>query len=294
MIFRNHRNTLGFILTLALLILTHSGVVHAGSLQVSWSAVSDSRVAGYKIKYGTTSRTYTTSVNSGLSTTQTLQNLTQGTTYYFVVVAYDSTGVEGTASSEVAGTVLNISNVASGSISDTSATITWQTNKLSDQQIVYGTSTAYGMSTTVDSTLSLSHSQVLSSLLPGTTYHYAVKSRDQGGFVAQSADFTFTTTAARTAAPTISALSPTSGTAGTQVVISGTGFGSSQTGSLVTFSGIQASVVSWGATSITTKVPSGAISGSVVVTVNGVQSNGVTFKIDGKLGPPGRMRVKRY
>src|SRR5262249_42634597 len=167
MIFRNHRKTCRFPLALALLMLIHGATARAGSLQVSWSSVSDSRVAGYKIKYGTTSRTYTTSVNAGLSTAQTLQNLTQGTTYYFVVVAYDSTGVEGTASSEVAGTVLNISNVASGSISDTSATITWQTNKLSDQQVVYGTSTAYGTSTTVNSTLALSHSQALSNLLPG-------------------------------------------------------------------------------------------------------------------------------
>ena len=153
---------------------------------------------------------------------------------------------------------------------------------------MYGTSTAYGMSTVLDSTLSLTHSQALIDLLPETTYHYSVKSRDEGGSVAQSADLTFTT-------PTevlISTLAPTGGTTGTQVVISGMGFGLSQTAGVVTFSGVTAPVVSWGQSSITASVPSGATSGPVVVTVNKTPSNGVNFKINGKLVPPGKVRVK--
>jgi uncharacterized protein (TIGR03437 family) len=47
----------------------------------------------------------------------------------------------------------------------------------------------------------------------------------------------------------------------------------------VTFNGISALVTSWSATSITATVPSGATTGSVVVTVSGVQSNGLTFTL---------------
>ena len=156
--------------------------------------------------------------------------------------------------------MLAISSVPAVSIAPRSAVITWQTNKVSDQQVFYGTTTTYGMSTLLDSNLSMSHSQTLTNLLPETTYHYRVKSRDEGGSVAQSADLTFTTPAE----VLISALSPTGGTTGTQVVINGKGFGTVVSG-VVTFSGVAASVVSWGQSSITASVPSGATSGPVVV-----------------------------
>ena len=233
-------------------------------------------------------RVIRTSVDAGLSTNQVLPNLTDGTRYYFAVVAYDAARVEGAPSPEASGLVLAISGVPAVSVVPGSAVITWQTNKVSDQQVFYGTTTTYGMSTLLDPNLSMSHSQTLTNLLPETTYHYRVKSRDEGGSVAQSADLTFTTPAE----VLISALSPTGGTTGTQVVINGKGFGTSSTGGVVTFSGVSAPVVSWGQSSITAAVPSGATSGPVVVKVNNTPSNGVNFKINGKLFPPGRVRVR--
>ena len=258
----------------------------AGSLLISWDPVADSRVAGYKVKYGTSSRSYTNSVDAGLSTNQLLSNLTEGTPYYFAVVAYDAARVEGVPSPEASGVVLAISGVPTGSVVARSAVISWQTNKASDQQVLYGTTTTYEMSTLLDPNLTLSHSQTLTNLLPETTYHYRVKSSDAGGSVAQSADLTFTTPAE----VLISALSPTGGTTGTQVVINGKGFGTSSTEAVVTFSGVAAPVVSWGQSSITASVPSGATSGPVVVKVNNTPSNGVNFKINGKLVAPGRVR----
>lgn len=263
-------------------------LVFAGSLLISWDAVNDSRVAGYKVKYGTAPQSYTGAVDAGLSTSQVLPNLVEGTRYYFAVVAYDTARVEGAPSPEASGLVLATANVAAASVASGSAVITWQTNKVSDQQVFYGTTTTYGMSTLLNPNLTASHSQTLTNLMPETTYHYRVKSRDEGGSVAQSADFTFVTPAE----VLISALSPTGGTTGTQVVINGKGFGTSSTGAVVTFSGVSAPVVSWGQSSITAAVPSGATSGPVVVKVNNTPSNGVNFKINGKLFPPGRVRVK--
>jgi hypothetical protein len=260
----------------------------AGSLLISWDPVGDSRVAGYKVKYGTASQTYPTSVDVGASTSLTLPNLTSGTRYYFAVVAYDTAHAEGAPSPEASGLVLATANVAAVSVAARSAVITWQTNKISDQQVVYGTTTTYGMSTLLDPILSVSHSQTLADLQPQTTYHFRAMSHDEGGSVAQSADFTFVTPSE----VLISSLSPTGGTTGTQVVINGKGFGAASTGGLVTFSGVAAPVVSWGQASITASVPSGATSGPVVVIVNKSPSNGVGFKINGKLCPPGKVRVK--
>jgi IPT/TIG domain len=79
------------------------------------------------------------------------------------------------------------------------------------------------------------------------------------------------------AAPSITSLSPTSGTVNTSVTISGSGFGRSQGSSTVNFNGTTASVTSWSTGQIVATVPSGATSGNVVVTVSGVASNGVAF-----------------
>ncbi len=82
-----------------------------------------------------------------------------------------------------------------------------------------------------------------------------------------------------TTGPSITSLNPTSGVVGTSVTITGTNFGASQGTSTVTFNGTAATPTSWSATSIAVPVPTGAITGNVVVTVGGTASNGVTFTV---------------
>jgi hypothetical protein len=77
----------------------------------------------------------------------------------------------------------------------------------------------------------------------------------------------------------ITGLSPTSGGFGNVVIITGTGFGASPVNNSVTFNGTGASITNWSPTSIVAPVPSGATTGNVVVTVSGVQSNGVLFTV---------------
>ena len=77
--------------------------------------------------------------------------------------------------------------------------------------------------------------------------------------------------------PTITNLNPRSGSVGTQVTITGTGFGPSM--GTVKFNGMAATPTSWSSTSIVTAVPIGATTGNVVVTVGGVASNAVNFII---------------
>ena len=79
--------------------------------------------------------------------------------------------------------------------------------------------------------------------------------------------------------PSITGLSPASGTLGTSVTITGTNFGSPQGTSTVMFSGVPGSATSWAKTKIVAPVPLGATTGPVVVTVQGVPSAGVLISL---------------
>ena len=168
-------------------------------------------LTGYKIHYGTTSGNYTTVIDVGNVTTYTVTNLTNNVTYYFATTAYDTSGNESGYSNEVSKTITGtadttapvLSNITTGSITSTSAVITWTTNEQSTSQIEHGTTTSYGSSTTLDSTLVTSHSVTISGLSSWTTYHFRVKSQDSAGNLAVSSDLTFTTLAPPdTTAPT--------------------------------------------------------------------------------------------
>jgi hypothetical protein len=87
------------------------------------------------------------------------------------------------------------------------------------------------------------------------------------------------TTGGGTTGPQISSLSPTSGSVGTAVTITGTNFGSTQGTSTVTFNGTAAAATNWSSTKIVAPVPSGATTGNVVVTVAGQDSNGQSFTV---------------
>jgi hypothetical protein len=175
----------------------------AANVNLSWSPSTDADLAGYSVYYGTASRTYGTPVNVGLVSAYTLTGFNAGT-YYFAVTAYDSSGNESAFSNEASRTITStpdttapvISGVGASSLASSGATINWTTNEASDSQVEYGTTTAYGSSSTLSTSLVTSHSMVLSGLQASKLYHYRVKSRDAVSNLAVSADFTFTTLAA--------------------------------------------------------------------------------------------------
>jgi hypothetical protein len=69
--------------------------------------------------------------------------------------------------------------------------------------------------------------------------------------------------------PDITLVSPLSGTVGTIVTITGTGFSSTSSEITISFNGTSATVSSSSETSIVTSVPSGATSGAISVTISG-------------------------
>lgn len=86
-----------------------------------------------------------------------------------------------------------ISNVASGNLSPTTATIKWQTDQPCDSQVEFGPTAAYGLSSPRDTARVTAHAVILTGLTPGTSYHFRVLSADSAGSVGRSDDFTFTT-----------------------------------------------------------------------------------------------------
>ena len=107
-----------------------------------------------------------------------------------------------------------------------------------------------------------------------TFYLYDYMDRVQGAELDR-----VTVTGQRPPPPMISVLNPTSGSVGDAVRLTGTSFGGSQGTSTVTFNGLRATATSWSDGTIDVRVPTGASSGSVVVTVGGQASNGVAFTV---------------
>ncbi len=77
----------------------HSG----GVINFAWDANAEPVVAGYRVYYGTSPRTYGTSIDVGNVTTYTLDGLTVGGTYFVAVTAYSTSNEESDFSDEVSG-----------------------------------------------------------------------------------------------------------------------------------------------------------------------------------------------
>lgn len=82
------------------------------SVTLAWDPNPEAGVAGYRLRYGTVPGQYPNSVDAGTATTATASGLNQGTSYYFVVVAYNSAGVTSPPSAEVSYTVPGTPNTA--------------------------------------------------------------------------------------------------------------------------------------------------------------------------------------
>jgi hypothetical protein len=93
------------LLTLIIIPLTFCSVeTLAADVTLAWDAPTWSGVAGYKLHYGTASRTYKSAIDVHNVTSYMVSNLTDGT-YYFAVTAYNASGVETGYSNEVSTSV---------------------------------------------------------------------------------------------------------------------------------------------------------------------------------------------
>ncbi len=95
---RGALSSLALLLTFSLLI---ASAAHSAEATLEWDGEDDARVAGYKVYYGTSSGSYTSVADAGNATRYTVTGLDVGTTYFFVVTAYDAAGSESGPSGEV-------------------------------------------------------------------------------------------------------------------------------------------------------------------------------------------------
>jgi type IV pilus assembly protein PilY1 len=112
------------------LVLCQSAL--AAQIKLAWDSNGESDLAGYKIYYGTSSKSYTGSVDVGNVTSYTLTGLTQGQTYYIAVTDYNTSGNESGYSSEVSGAATETTLPASGTPPTVSTTPTSQPTSSSE------------------------------------------------------------------------------------------------------------------------------------------------------------------
>ncbi len=82
-----------------------------GNVTLAWDAPTTNEdgsdltdLAGYRVYYGTSSGSYTNSVNIGNITGATINSLSSGT-WYFAITAYNSSGIESSYSTELSTTI---------------------------------------------------------------------------------------------------------------------------------------------------------------------------------------------
>lgn len=86
-----------------------------------------------------------------------------------------------------------ISGLAVSGITRAGATIQWATDEYAYATVEYGSDQRYGQSAPLNPLPDRSHTVTLPGLVPGTTYHFRIVSRDLYDNVSTSADTTFTT-----------------------------------------------------------------------------------------------------
>ncbi|HBZ00170.1 MAG TPA: hypothetical protein DEO84_02510, partial [candidate division Zixibacteria bacterium] len=154
------------------------------------------------VDIGTTTSYGRTDSNLVLTTVHsvTISGLSPATGYHFRFRSRDAAGNATTSSDSTFSTLTPdltppvISARTVTAVGANSATIGWTTDEASHTAVDIGLNTSYGRT---DSSLNMvtSHSITLNSLVPATTYHFRVRSRDAAGNTGTSADSTFITTA---------------------------------------------------------------------------------------------------
>jgi hypothetical protein len=142
--------------------------------------------------------------------TVTLNGLAPGTTYNYSVVSSSPAGVESNSANQTfttaaaSATAPNVGFVASYGFTNSSAILSWSTDVPASTQLAYGTTTALGQLTPLQTQMTVSHGLTLTGLSPGTTYYFVAESTGAGGATGYSTVFSLTTTGPPSLSPAIS------------------------------------------------------------------------------------------
>ncbi len=244
-----------------------------GSAQVSLSWGASTGATSYNVYRGASAGSETLLQSGITSTSYTNTGLSAGTTYFYKVAAVNSGGTS-TQSSEVSAITIPAAPTGlAATAGNAQVSLSWTASTGAASYAVYRGTTSGGETQLASGVTTAGYTDT--GVSNGTTYYYKVAAVNPSGTSGLSSEVSATPQAL----PGVSSLSPTSGLVATSVTITGTNFGVMQGTSAVTFNGTAATPTSWSATSIVAPVPNGATSGSVVVTVGGMASNGVAFTV---------------
>jgi len=102
---RTKLSVLNVIVSSAMMLFFQLPVHADGSVRLAWNPAISTNIVGYRIYYGTVSRSYTNVVAIGNNTNVTISGLVQGRTYYFAATTVDTAGHQSGFSNEASNTV---------------------------------------------------------------------------------------------------------------------------------------------------------------------------------------------
>jgi hypothetical protein len=187
-----------FLVLLFILSMFFAVHVQAASVTLAWDASQGA--TGYKLFYGTAARNYSTNVDVHNVLQFQLNNLTEGTKYYFAATAYNAS-MESDYSDEISYTppVMTpaVANVRLAMVTTTQragAFVTWDNNGSAGYKIKYGTVKGV-YPTVVDA--KLVNPYLIANLPNQTTYYLIVVGYNAAGVeTAVSNELTFKTLSA--------------------------------------------------------------------------------------------------
>lgn len=173
----------------------------AGDQAVTLKWQPSVNAAGYTVKYGNSSGSYTETVDAGNALARTMTGLTNDETYYFAVTAYNSTG-ESEVSNETSATLSPPpAPMSRRAYAETYGNIAveWQSVPgAMGYKLKYGTEPGF-YTNTIDVRNNLG--QLVTGLTPGTTYYFAVTAYNGRGESEASSEMTATVAGWRPLAP---------------------------------------------------------------------------------------------
>jgi len=245
---------------------------------IGWNSISGA--TSYQLDISTDNfNTFVAGYNSltVAGTSQVVTGLSPGTTYQYQVRAIAPSGITGN-SNVITGVTIPptpVAGPADPNPSPTTFVAQWgAATGATSYNITVATDPSF-VTNILASYNNLSVGNVTSITISGlnslTTYYYQVSATNAGGTSAFSSAISVTTTSL-----SITGFSPTSGSAGTPVTITGINFDPTPANNTIQFNGIAAIVTASTSTSITTIVPLGATTGLITVTVAGQTATSAT------------------